>query len=186
MMITFAKWQERVAVNTGVPTRIRYTRTSTESGEGQIVSHAQQGEAADREWGVIDPTWVWRDDSTGATFDRPQLQDLLAFCRAHPRTRNDPGRIEMYDPRRFGRILDDKGRPDVAAYQQLHAELTNLGWLPQFVTVKTTGDNLSDTILMVMLAFMSVNSSKKSFRPKRKSSRAGRGCSSQHAPKGVS
>jgi predicted nucleic acid-binding protein len=156
-MITFDKWQERIAANTEVPTRIRYTRKSTESGERQIGSHVQQGEAADREWGVIDATWVWQDNFTGTTFDRPQLQDMLGFCRAHPRPRSDPGRIEMYDPSRFGRILDDEGRPDVAAYQQLHAELTKLGWRPQFVTVKTSGDSLSDIILLVLHAHMAAS-----------------------------
>lgn len=156
-MITFAKWQERVAADSGVPTRIRYTRKSTESGERQIGSHVQQGEAADREWGVINATWVWQDNFTGTTFDRPQLQDMLGFCRAHPRPRSDPGRIEMYDPSRFGRILDDEGRPDVAAYQQLHAELTKLGWRPQFVTVKTSGDSLSDIILLVLHAHMAAS-----------------------------
>jgi len=63
----------------------------------------------------------------------------------------------MYDPSRFGRILDEEGRPDVPAYQQVHAELTRLGWIPQFVTVKMSGEGLTDIIMLVMHAHMAAS-----------------------------
>ena len=152
MTISFTKWEERLAVAGAVPTRIRYTRKSTESGERQAGSHDQQNDAADREWGQIDRTWVWQDNFTGTTFERPQFQDLLRFCRANPQPRQSPGQIEMYAPSRFGRILDEDKQPDLPAYQQLFAELTKLGWIPKFVTVKVSGDSLTDIIILVLNA----------------------------------
>ena len=43
------------------------------------------------------------------------------------------------------------------AYQQVHAELTRLGWSPQFVTVKMSGDGLSDIVMLVMHAHMAAS-----------------------------
>ena len=78
--------------------------------------------------------------------------DLLRFCRANPHSRQSPGRIEMYAPCRFGRLLDEDKQPDLTAYQQLYAELTKLGWIPQFVTVKNSGNALTDVIQLVLHA----------------------------------
>ena len=55
----------------------------------------------------------------------------------------------MYDPSRFGRIEDDKGWPDVAAYQHQYSEFTKVGWVPQFATVKASGHGLIDMMLLI-------------------------------------
>jgi hypothetical protein len=156
-MIQYKSWEERLAIAGALPDRIRYTRKSTESGDRQVGSHDQQCDAADREWGPLAPIWVWQDNYTGTTFDRPQFQDMMRFCRANPRSRQSPGRIEMHDPSRFARILDAEGQPDVPAFQAVYAELTKLGWLPQFVTVKTSGDSLSDIVMLVLHAHMAAS-----------------------------
>ena len=148
MKVTFTKWEERVAASGAVPKRVRYTRKSTESDEKQVGSHDLQGAAADREWGPIDLAWTWQDNFTGTTFERPAFQDLMRFCVANPQPRHDPGRIEMYDPSRFGRILDEDGKPDVLAFQKVHGDLRRLGWLPQFVTMKSSGDSFADVLML--------------------------------------
>ena len=159
MTISFSKWEERLAVAGAVPTRIRYTRTNILSGDQQVRSHDQQNDAADREWGQIDRTWVWQDNSTGRTFNRPQFQDLLGFCRANPQPQQSPGRIEMDAPSRIGRILDENKQPDVAAYHQLYSELTKLGWIPTFVTLELSGNSLTDIIALVLNAQMDMRAS---------------------------
>lgn len=109
-------WKERlIAAAHVIPDRIRYTRKSTEAAERQRTSHEQQGESCDNKWGPIDARWWWMDDRSGTTFDRPAFQDMLDFCRANPRSKKAPGIVEIYDPSRFGRILDIDGQPDLTA-----------------------------------------------------------------------
>lgn len=150
----FRSWKERLAAAADqLSRRIRYTRKSTEAVERQVASHAQQSEAADREWGEIDSTWLWQDSCTGTTFDRPGFNDMLDFCRAHPQSKNAPGRVEVYDPSRFGRSLDADGKPDVLGFQAKLTEFEQYRWRVEFVTVKRTGEQLADLIMMAMHAY---------------------------------
>ena len=159
MTISFTKWEERLAVADTVPTRIRYTHTNMLTDERQVTAHDQQNDAADREWGQIDRTWLWQDNFTGTTFNRPQFQNLLSFCRANPQPRHSPARIEMDAPSRFGRILDEDKQLDVLAYHQLYSELTKLGWVPTFASLKLSGNSLTDTIALVLNAQMDMRNS---------------------------
>lgn len=160
MTSSFSKWDERLAVAGAVPTRIRYTRASILSADQQVAAHDQQNDAADREWGQIVRTWQWQDNFIGTTFNRPQFQDLLSFCRANPKPQHSLGRIEMHSPSRFGRILDADKQPDFLAYHQLYSELTQLGWIPTFVTLELSGDLLTDTIALALNAHMDMRNSK--------------------------
>lgn len=145
-------WKSRMEGVAEVPKRLRYTRKSTEGEDRQASSHERQNEDLDRKWGPVDARWVWRDSHTGTTFDRPEFQDLIDFCRAHPHRKNDPGYIEMVAPSRFGRILDEEGRPDVNAYMILYLELERLGWQLRFVTLQLTGNPMVDYALIAIHA----------------------------------
>ena len=150
----FRHWRERLAAALGVvPARIRYTRKSTAGDERQVASHSQQGAAADKEWGPLDSPWWWQDSTSGTTFNRPAFNDLLDFCRANPRRKSAPGRIEIYDPSRFGRTLNDDGEPDIMRWQRTYMELEDLHWQVHFVTVKRTGNVLADTMTMAVHAY---------------------------------
>jgi len=155
-MSDFRSWRERLAAAGGaLPDRVRYTRKSTEALERQVASHEQQAHEMDKRWGTIAPAWWWSDSQTGTDFDRPAFQDLLDFCRSHPRARKTPGRIEMYDPSRLGRILDDEGNPDLAKYQVVFYELESIGWQWHFVSPPRMGDQLIDFVQLVIYAHSS-------------------------------
>ncbi|AHG89847.1 Recombinase [Gemmatirosa kalamazoonensis] len=172
----FRSWRERLvawvarvgAVAGTIPSRIRYSRKSTESQDRQVHSHDQQSAEADKKWGAIDREFVWADDRSGTTFDRPEFQDMLAFCLANPRKKSDPGRVEIYDPSRFGRILDSEGAPDIMAFLAVYSQFESAGWQLHFVTVQRTGDGLVDAVTMALYAYAaalySVNLSKNARR----------------------
>src|SRR5436190_4658609 len=122
-MADFRTWRERLASAAGVkPNRLRYTRKSTESEERQVASHEQQAGAADDLWGPIPEQWWWKDSCSGVSFDRPAFNDLLDYCRENPQTKANPGLLDMYDPSRFGRILDEEGQPDIMTFQSVFSE----------------------------------------------------------------
>lgn len=150
----FRHWRERLVVTKGAqPDLLRYTRKSTESDDRQATSHLQQAGAMDNKWGEIDATWCWSDSCSGTTFDRPAFQDLLDFCRSNSRSKKTPGRVEMYDPSRFGRTLDEDGTPDIMSFIAVLNEFTRCGWRVEFVTVDRTGDDLVDMITMALYAY---------------------------------
>jgi DNA invertase Pin-like site-specific DNA recombinase len=155
-------WKERLMTAAHViPDRIRYTRKSTEAAERQRTSHEQQGESCDNKWGPIDAWWWWMDDRSGTTFDRPAFQDMLAFCRANPRSKKAPGTVELYDPSRFGRILDIDGQPDLTAYRSMVSEFERLNWQLHFVKMPRTGNMLADDLTMAIFAWLSAMYSSK-------------------------
>ena len=175
--VVFLNWRERMAGAESVPDRIRYTRKSSEDANKQTASHKRQDENLDEAFEPIDPRWVWRDDYTGTTFARPDFQDLIAFCEAHPRPKAKPGTIEMDAPSRFGRILDEDGEPDLPAYMIQYLSLVQLGWECRFVSVRLTGDPMVDYIIIAIHATeaskYSVNISKTVSGGKRLHSKAG-------------
>lgn len=178
MLRKFKNWAERVFAAGGtIPDRIRYTRKSTSGDERQAQSHPQQSDEADKKWGVIDPVWWWKDSMTGTTFDRPAFQDMLEFCRAHKRSKKAPGRVEVYDPSRFGRALDDEGEATIAEFRYVFDQFEKLGWRVEFVTVERTGNVLGDDMLMAIHAYQaatfSVKLSKDVARGKRSQARDG-------------
>lgn len=153
-MVDFRYWAERVAAAFGIiPKRIRYSRKSTESLDRQVASHDQQSGAADEMWGPIDKMWVWKDNQSGTTFDRPAFQDMLAFCKAHPQRKDAPGRVEIYDPSRFGRCLDEDGKPDIMSFLAVSSQFQSYNWQIEFVTVRRTGEQLIDLIMMALYAY---------------------------------
>lgn len=141
-MRTSIPWKIRLKNYLGeLPDRIRYTRKSTEQEDRQAHSHEQQDSACNRKWGPIESLWIWRDSQSGRSFDRDGFQDLVDFCKAHPRPKSDPGHIEMWDPARFGRIVDETGRrPDLGVYIMMYLTLEQCGWHLRFVTMELTGD----------------------------------------------
>ncbi|ODT04187.1 MAG: hypothetical protein ABS52_05920 [Gemmatimonadetes bacterium SCN 70-22] len=150
----FRVWRERLAAAFGIiPDRLRYTRKSTESEDRQVASHDQQAHAADEVWGPISREWWWKDSCSGTSFDRPEFQDLLEFCRQNPRPKSNPGRVELYDPSRFGRTLDEDGQPDIMAFQSVFSEFERYNWRICFVTVQRTNDQLVDMITMALYAY---------------------------------
>jgi hypothetical protein len=58
----------------------------------------------------------------------------------------------MYDPSRFGRIVDVEGKPDLSAYMLMYLTLEQCGWLPRFVTVDLTGNPEVDYIIIAIYA----------------------------------
>jgi hypothetical protein len=171
-------WVARVCTAAGsIPTRIRYLRKSSESHDRQVHSHDQQSLEADKKWGTIEHEFVWAEDRSGTTFDRPVFQDMLAFCLANPRKKSNPGRVEIYDPSRFGRILDEDGKPDIMAFLAVYSQFESAGWQLHFVTVQRTGDGLVDAVTMALYAYAaavySVNLSKNARRGRVKHSALG-------------
>jgi hypothetical protein len=157
MMKTFHSWKERVVAALGaetkdVPSRIRYVRKSTESDERQVASLEQQLEELDREFGPLEPAWIWSDKYTGTTFDRPDFQDMLAFCEANPKPKG-VGRIEIFDPSRFGRSLNAEGQPDISKFISVASRFEEAGWQIEFKTMKRTGQQLVDLIMMALFAY---------------------------------
>lgn len=153
----YQSWRERVVGCEELPSLIRYTRKSTEESDRQATSHEQQNVECDRKWGAIDPRWSWRDSFTGTTFNRPDFQDMVDFCRANPRPRSRVGFVEMYAPSRFGRILDETGRPDLNAYMLMYLELERSGWQLRFVTIDLTGNPTIDYVLIAIHATEAAN-----------------------------
>jgi hypothetical protein len=153
----FRSWRERVSAVDEIPSRIRYTRKSTEESERQATSHEQQNHECGLKWGDIDYRWRWRDSFTGTTFERPDFQDMVDFCRSNPRARTNRGYIEMYAPSRFGRILDDENRADLNAYMMMYLELERSGWQLRFVTIELTGNPMIDYVLVAIHATEAAN-----------------------------
>jgi DNA invertase Pin-like site-specific DNA recombinase len=152
--IAFHHWQERLTASRDeVPERVRYTRKSTEGDDRQATSHEQQAGAMDKKWDGIERAWYWADSCSGTSFDRPAFQDLLDFCKSNRRSPRNLGRIEMYDPSRFGRTLDEEGKPDIISFISVMSEFERYGWVVEFVTVQRTGDSLVDFITMALYAY---------------------------------
>ncbi len=153
-MIELRSWRERLAAAGGtLPERIRYTRKSTEGDERQVASHDQQSVEADKNWGVIAPSWWWKDSCSGTSFDRPAFKDMLTFCREHPRSKKAPGRVELFDPSRFGRTLDEDGQPDVGEFQRVYQEFERCGWRIDFVTLPRAADKMVDVMQIIIHSY---------------------------------
>lgn len=151
---TFVTWKERLQLSNGIlPTRLRYARKSTEQEDRQVTSIAQQIQAMDTRWGVLDEVWCWHDSQSGTTLDRPGLNDLRDFCNKNPRPKGSPGRIEIYDVSRLGRPLREDGKADVAALIVLREEFERSNWEVAFFDEKPTGDPLIDTFFLVIRTF---------------------------------
>ena len=149
-----SNWRQRLAQAGGIlPQRIRATRKSSREETKQVHSHDQQMAEMNAKWGEIDQTWWWKESRSGTTFDRPGFQDLLDFCRANPRDRADPGRIEWFAPSRFGRSLDDRGEPDILKFMHTYFEFEQSGWQLHFVTLPRLGDGLADVINLAVYAY---------------------------------
>lgn len=162
MLLEFRRWTERVAAAAGeIAKRLFYSRKSTESAERQVASHSQQREAVETKFGVVDPTWWWKDSCSGTTFNRPGYKDMLDFCRAHTRPKSDRGRIDIYDPSRFARCLDEDGKPDLLAFQSAFNEFELLGWPLHFASRERTGNVLFDSVFITFDAFNSAAFSEK-------------------------
>ena len=168
MLPEFRRWTERVAAAGGMSWRVRYVRKSTESTERQVASHAQQIEAMDQRWGVVDPVWYWRDNASGTSFNRPAYQDLLDFCRQNPAPKSVGARIELYDPSRFARVLDADGEPDLIAFQTAFNTFESLGWRLHFVSRERTGNVLIDSMMIAVEAYNSSAYSQKLSRDVRR------------------
>jgi len=116
-MTHFRNWNERLTAANGVlPAELFYSRKSTTGEDRQVASHEQQKESITEKFGVFDEIWWFADSCTGTTFDRPQFTQLQEFCRKNRRSQSDPGEIYIYDPSRFGRVLDEEGKPDILAF----------------------------------------------------------------------
>jgi DNA invertase Pin-like site-specific DNA recombinase len=153
-MKTFRSWLERIAAAAGlIPAVLFYTRKSTEDKERQVASHDQQKEAILAKFGVFDDNWWFADSRSGTTFERDQFSQLRDFCRANRRPKSDPGIIYIYDPSRFGRVLDEEGKPDILAFLSMYGEFESAGWQLHFVTVNRVGDNLADIVTMALYAY---------------------------------
>jgi DNA invertase Pin-like site-specific DNA recombinase len=152
------------AILGSIPAVIRYVRKSTEPGERQAESHDRQREELEREWGEIPQEWYFEESMTGTTFDRPEFLRMLAFCEENRRPATDPGRVEMYDPSRFGRSLNAEGRPDIMEFIATYHRFERSGWQLHFLTVPRTGEPLADIINIAVYAYAaaiySVNLSK--------------------------
>lgn len=150
----YRSWKERLAAAGGhTPGFVVYTRKSTESQERQVASHEQQVEEIQKHWEIdVVPEWHWCDSQSGTTFERPGFQDLLAFCKAHPR-KNEHGRILIYDPSRFGRKLDEEGQPDIMGFFNAYSAFEQLGWELHFVTLQRTGNMLADVMGLAVYAY---------------------------------
>jgi len=150
----FHSWRERLAAAGGTPPkRIRATRKSSREEDRQRSSHEQQMAEMDAAWGPIDPVWWWRESRSGTSFDRPTFQDLLSFCRAHPRSKGDPGRVEWWAPSRFGRSLDEHGEPDILTFISVYNEFERLGWELHFATLPRLGNSLAEVINIAVYAY---------------------------------
>lgn len=154
-MSNYSHWSDRVKSwgNQALPDRIRYTRKSTEGEDRQIASHEQQIEAMDLKWGPIDAIWWWSESRSGTTLDRPGLQDMLDFCKKYPRPISDPGKVEMFDPSRFGRSLDAAGKPDVFAFISIYHLFEQCGWQLHFSTLDRTGNQLGEIINLSIFGY---------------------------------
>lgn len=156
MLPDFHRWTERVAAASGqISRRLCYSRKSTESAERQVASHTQQCEVIEKKWGEINPIWWWTDNCSGTNFDRPSFKDMLEFCRANRLGKSDGGRIEVYDPSRFARCLDEDGQPDLLAFQNKFNEFEALGWPLHFTSRERTGNALFDSLMLTFDAFNS-------------------------------
>lgn len=155
MKIEFRRWKQRLAAAGHVlPKGIMYTRKSTESSDRQVRSHDQQVDEIFKKFGVEIPSvWHWMDNKTGTTFDRPDFQDMLAFCTANPQPKKNPGAVYLFDPSRFGRTLDADGDPDTLAFLATYSAFENAGWQLHFVTVHRSGQLLGDVILIAVHAY---------------------------------
>jgi DNA invertase Pin-like site-specific DNA recombinase len=153
-MTKFQNWTERLVAARGVlPTALFYTRKSTAGEDRQVASHDQQRTEIQTKAGMFDETWWFADSSTGTTFDRRQFEQMRGFCKHHPRKKADPGKIYIYDPSRFGRVLDEEGKPDILAFLAVYGEFESAGWQLHFVTVNRIGDNLADIVTMALYAY---------------------------------
>lgn len=153
-MTLFRSWHERLTAAGGVlPAVLFYTRKSTAGEDRQTASHDQQKAKITERFGVFNDAWWFADSCTGTTFDREQFAQLREFCRENRRSKSDTGKIYIYDPSRFGRVLDEDGKPDILAFLSMYGEFESTGWELHFVTVNRVGDRLADIITMALYAY---------------------------------
>ena len=105
----------------------------------------------DRRWGSISEDRCFRDSSTGTTFDREAIQRMLRICKENPLPLDSPGRVELYDPTRFGRPLKN-GIPDTREYRRVLWEFEDAGWIITFATLNRSGDDLTDEMMILLHA----------------------------------
>lgn len=153
-MTKFQNWTERLVAARGVlPDVIYYTRKSTAGEDRQVASHQQQKSEILAHAGEFEDTWWFADSRSGTSFDREQFEQMRKFCQQHSRKKADPGRVYIYDPSRFGRVLDEDGNPDILKFLSVYSEFESAGWQLHFVTVNRTGNNLADIVTMALYAY---------------------------------
>jgi DNA invertase Pin-like site-specific DNA recombinase len=133
--------------------RKRYVRKSTEQADRQAKSLEQQNEECDKKWGPL-PSGadLYTDSGTGTTFDRADFQRLLRDCTADPQPPESPGRLELFDPSRFGRpLLNEKS--DSRLYRTMLWQFEGVGWRPEFVTLERSSDPMTDEMQILFAAF---------------------------------
>jgi len=130
---------------------VGYVRKSSESEDKQVRSTAQQKEKIVEKFGEL-THGLWFEDNgvSGRSFDRPEFQRLLSFCRANKQPLKRPGRIAIYDVSRFGRIVNEENKPDVDAMEFMRLQLKQLGWNLAWVEGPTSENELVNHFLRIM------------------------------------
>lgn len=155
-MTAFRDWTDRLVDAAGVlPDVLYYTRRATPGREHALGSHEQQKSEIHAKAGELDERWWFADTCSGSSLERAQLAQLREFCRLHPRERSNPGTVYMHDPSRLGRLLDDKGNPDLHALVTVHEEFESAGWQVRFVTVSQDPGPLSDSVTRALQVYAS-------------------------------
>jgi DNA invertase Pin-like site-specific DNA recombinase len=114
---------------------------------------AEQDDEANRKWGPLpDPKDCYVDSYTGTTFNRPGFQQLLKDALSDPQPADNPGRLEIYDPSRFGRPLKDEA-PDTRAYRRMMWDFEEAGWILEFVSFDRSGDPMADELQILFHAY---------------------------------
>ena len=153
-MTKFRTWTERLVAADGVlPDVIYYTRKSTAGEDRQVASHDQQRSEIRAMAGTFEDTWWFADSCSGTTFDRDQFKQMRRFCERNKRSKSDPGKIFIYDPSRFGRVLDADGNPDIFAFLNVFGEFESAGWKLNFVTVSRMGNHVADVVTLALYAY---------------------------------
>jgi DNA invertase Pin-like site-specific DNA recombinase len=130
---------------------VGYVRKSSESEDKQVRSTVQQKQKIIEKFGELS-RGLWFEDNgvSGRSFDRPEFQRLLSFCRANKQPLRKPGRIAIYDVSRFGRIVTEENKPDVDAMEYMRLQLKQLGWNLAWVEGPTSENELVNHFLRIM------------------------------------
>lgn len=91
---------------------------------------------------VLSPSLIFEDQTSGEDVDgRPGFRALVAFCRAHPRTRSSPGYVLFLNDSRFGRFVN----PDENAYWRF--QLAEKGWEVRFAENDASDDKTARHVM---------------------------------------